>query len=141
MEDSNTRGVAFAGNPVEPTILINTAHPNNQEDGGKRFSVGHELCHILHDRFFGGEVSIASGQWAPINIEKRANAFSAMLLMPLDLINDKIGTLDVLLDTPAGIESLANQLKTSQKALVWHLYNLNKLDDFQRAKLTEAIGY
>ncbi|MBF0213981.1 MAG: ImmA/IrrE family metallo-endopeptidase [Magnetococcales bacterium] len=135
LNDSNIRGVAFAGDSVTPTILINTAHTNNQEEVGKRFSIGHELCHILHDRFFGGEVSIASGQWAPVNIEKRANAFSAMLLMPLDLINDKISLLTVPLDTQEGVESLAGQLKISKKALLWHLYNLNKLDWSQRAKL------
>ncbi|MBF0421850.1 MAG: ImmA/IrrE family metallo-endopeptidase [Magnetococcales bacterium] len=135
LSDSNIRGVAFAGGSVKPTILINTAHPNNQEEGGLRFSVGHELCHILHDRFFGGEVSIASGQWAPANIEKRANAFSAMLLMPLDLINAKIRNLTVPLDTPDGINNLAGQLKTSKKALLWHLYNLNKIDEFHREKL------
>ncbi|MBF0143648.1 MAG: ImmA/IrrE family metallo-endopeptidase [Magnetococcales bacterium] len=135
LNDSNIRGAAFAGDSVRPTILINTAHPNNKENSGKRFSIGHELCHILHDRFFGGEISIASGQWAPVNIEKRANAFSAMLLMPLDLINDKIRALSVPLDTPDGIEILANQLQASRTSLLWHLYNLNKLDESQRAKL------
>lgn len=135
LNDSNIRGVAFAGGSVMPTILINTAHPNNQENTGKRFSIGHELCHVLHDRFFGGEVSIASGQWVPANIEKRANAFSAMLLMPLDLINDKITAMNVPLDTHDGIETLANQLNVSRKSLLWHLYNLNKLDESRRTEL------
>ncbi|HIJ83472.1 MAG TPA: ImmA/IrrE family metallo-endopeptidase [Magnetococcales bacterium] len=133
--DSNIRGAAFAGSHVTPTIFINTAHPNNQQEEGQRFSIGHELCHILHDRFFGGEISIASGPWAPASIEKRANAFSAMLLMPVELINEKIRISPSPPDTPEGITYLSNALKVSKKSLVWHLYNLNKLDDTQLANL------
>ncbi|MBF0399791.1 MAG: ImmA/IrrE family metallo-endopeptidase [Magnetococcales bacterium] len=131
--------VEFAGHSVTPTILLNTAHPKNLQDEGRRFSIGHELCHILHDRFFGSEVAIASGPWAPANIEKRANAFSAMLLMPLDLINPLIRSLPCPLDTLDGIHSLAKQLRVGRRALVWHLYNLSKLDEAQRLNLEQTM--
>ncbi|MBF0164690.1 MAG: ImmA/IrrE family metallo-endopeptidase [Magnetococcales bacterium] len=135
LHDSNIRGVAIAGPSVMPTILLNSAHPNNRQDEGKRFSLGHELCHILHDRFFGSGIYHASGCWAPSCIEKRANAFSAMLLMPVDILNQKISALDEPLDSQEGIATLSTQLKVSRKSLIWHLYNLNKLDEFQRTKL------
>ena len=44
-------------------------------------TLAHELCHLLHD----GETSrvgIVSNRWAPYLMERRANAFAAMLLMP-----------------------------------------------------------
>lgn len=135
LDDSNIRGVAFAGESVTPTILINTAHLRNKQEEGLRFSIGHELCHILHDRLFGAEVSIASGPWAPANIEKRANAFAAMLLMPLDRVNQLIGAMEDALDSSKGITDLANRLLVSRSALVWHLYNLNKIDESQRSRL------
>ncbi|MBF0582748.1 MAG: ImmA/IrrE family metallo-endopeptidase [Magnetococcales bacterium] len=139
LSDNAIRGIAFAGHSVTPTILLNTAHPKNLQDEGRRFSIGHELCHILHDRFFGSEVAIASGPWAPANIEKRANAFSAMLLMPLDLINPLIRSLPCPLDTLDGIHSLAKQLRVGRRALVWHLYNLSKLDEAQRLNLEQTM--
>ncbi len=140
LEESNIRGVAFAGESVMPTILINTVHSFNQQPEGRRFTIGHELCHILHDRFFGGEVSIVSGPWAPANIEKRANAFSAMLLMPLDSINGLIESMVFPLDTIDGLTFLSNRLGVGKRALLWHLYNLCKLDEGQRVRLAWEMG-
>jgi len=50
MEDGELRGVALAGPDLRPIILVNTRHPKNQHESGRRFTIAHELCHVLHDR-------------------------------------------------------------------------------------------
>jgi len=44
------------------------------------------FCHILFDREYGTKWALASGPWAPRDLERRANAFAAMLLMPPGLL-------------------------------------------------------
>lgn len=128
LADSNIRGAAFAGEGVTPTILINGAHKNNRYEVGRRFTLGHELCHILNDRFFGSDVAVVTTPWAPEAIEQRANAFAAMVLMPLDLLNARIARMTEPLESTSGIAQLADTLRVSRRAVRWHLFNLNKLD-------------
>ena len=49
----------------------------------QRFTLAHELCHMLHDRSYGARLAIASGPWAPWGIEKRANALLAGAGVPM----------------------------------------------------------
>ncbi|MBF0461238.1 MAG: ImmA/IrrE family metallo-endopeptidase [Magnetococcales bacterium] len=140
LTDSNIRGAAFAGRKVTPTILVNRAHRNNQQPHGQRFTLGHELCHILNDRFFGGDVAVVTTPWAPAVVEERANAFAAMLLMPLELINARIQHMVEPLDSVEGIILLADQLQVSRRAVLWHLYNLGKLDSRQRVRLERDLA-
>lgn len=58
----------------------------------KRFSLAHEICHLLLDREYGDELAIASGPWAPVAIEQRANAFAAAFLMPTWLLRDELAS-------------------------------------------------
>ena len=50
LQSDSIRGVAIAGEDFEPRILLNTASVFNQSENGKRFTIAHELCHVLHDR-------------------------------------------------------------------------------------------
>ena len=56
-----------------------STHP---KAGRRRFTLAHELCHLLVDRDKGARLAIVSGPWAPLDVERRANAFAAALLMP-----------------------------------------------------------
>ena len=82
LSDQDTRGVSIAGPHHRPGIVVNTCHDRNAHGFGRRFTVAHELCHVLFDREAGHRLALASGPWAPHAIEQRANAFAAMLLMP-----------------------------------------------------------
>ncbi len=46
----------------------------------------------------------------------------------------------VPLDTLEGITQLACDMRVSRRACFWHLYNLNKLDDGQKACLEREVG-
>jgi len=45
-------------------------------------TLAHELCHLLVDRGSATELMVVSTPWAPPEIERRANAFAAELLLP-----------------------------------------------------------
>ncbi len=137
--DDSVRGVALAGGDIQPTILINTSHPMNQKDSGRRFTLAHELCHILHDRGYGRRLSLISGPWAPAGVERRANAFAAMLLMPPVLVNRHVSDLECTdIASVEVIETLADKMGAGFMATFEHLTNLGKLDEGQRERIREA---
>ena len=131
--NDSIRGVALAGEGLSPKILINVSHPYNNNDGGKRFTVGHELCHILFDRSRARRITHISGSWAPPGVERRANAFAAYLLMPRGLVMKHL-PVETKPDTTQ-IRRLSGAMKVNESALVEHLYNLDLIDDVEREKL------
>jgi hypothetical protein len=132
------RGAALAGDGLRPTIVINRDHPMNRAVAGRRFSISHELCHILHDRGRRRRVTHSSTPWAPAAVEQRANAFAAMLLMPPDVIRRVLPNLsgDVSLEAVA---SAAGAMQVSLRALIQHLANLNEIADEDRERLLQEL--
>ena len=124
LSEVGPRGVAFAGDHVQPTILVNTDHPSNGKFG-RRFTLGHELCHILFDRDHARNLAHSSTPWAPPVVEQRANAFAAMLLMPRSRAKRPIAADSKALRKE--IRSLARRLKVSEIALKRHLVNMGEL--------------
>ncbi|MXW60154.1 MAG: ImmA/IrrE family metallo-endopeptidase [Acidimicrobiales bacterium] len=90
LSDPELRAVAFVSDQHAPTIALNTSHRSAADPRARRFTLAHELCHLLHDRSYGASLAIASGPWAPLAIEQRANAFAAWLLMPPDRLKPAI---------------------------------------------------
>ena len=72
--------------PSQPDSRLELAEPRQLIVHRLAVHIGHELCHLLHDRSFGSRLVIVSGPWAPRAIEQRANAFAAWLLMPPSLV-------------------------------------------------------
>ena len=136
-ETDSIRGVALAGEGFSPKIVINLAHVYNSNEEGKRFTIGHELCHILFDRTRARRISHVSGSWAPRGIEKRANAFAAYLLMPRTLIAGNIVYGNRIDSEKLG--RLAGILRVNESPLVEHLYNINLIGDVERARLRSSI--
>ncbi len=138
LEDVGPRGAALAGDGLRPTIVINRDHPMNRAVAGRRFSIAHELCHVLHDRGRGRRVTHSSTPWAPAAVEQRANAFAAMLLMPPEVIRRVVPDLsgDVSLET---IADAAASMQVSLRALIHHLANLNEITDEDRERLLEDL--
>lgn len=118
LSDESIRGIALAGSQHRPG-----------------FTLAHELCHLLFDRAFGAHLAMASGPWAPRDIERRANAFAAMLLMPNQLVRRAVSMLPATLKTRADVLRVANQLQTSFGATLWHLKNLGYVDPVTRQRI------
>ncbi|MBB4097444.1 ImmA/IrrE family metallo-endopeptidase [Sphingomonas kyeonggiensis] len=133
LDTRNIRGVALAGSGIVPTVIINKNSPFSQNEAGRRFTMAHELCHILYDQSRARRVAQVSGPWAPGGVEKRANAFAAMLLMPRALI-ERYRRRSQGWSGPH-LAEIAEEMHVSVSALIEHLYNLGYIDEAQREAL------
>lgn len=134
LETETIRGVALAGDGLAPTILVNITSVFNATTAGRRFTLAHELAHLLYDRTMAKSVGISSGPWAPAGVEKRANAFAAMFLMPRPLVLNAFGS-DRRFNEIGVIVAAAEILQVRPTALIEHLFNLNFIDEFDRERL------
>lgn len=137
LETETIRGLAIAGQDVHPTIVINTSHPYNQNPRGKRFTIVHELCHILYDRGRARRITHVSTPWTNPAVEKRANAFAAMLLMPPSSVFQALGQVSSPRASLSWARELADRLGTSIKSTIEHLYNIRMISVDERELLRD----
>lgn len=138
LTDPAIRACSVFGPQHRPTVLRN--QNVNLGESAWRFVAAHELCHLLFDRAHGVNVSIASGQWAPRGLERRANAFAAMFLMPVQLVEQLVAnTVDPLVEKTELLR-LADTLRVTPRAAVHHFYNLTLMTEWDRDELFRALG-
>lgn len=135
--DEEIGGVAVARSGLAPLILVNTANPRNAYPSGRRFTLAHELCHLLHDRDRARNVALISGPWAPPGIEQRANAFAARLLMPDALVDAAFVEQNAKAHEPSfdQLLAVAKQLDVSVDALAHHMANRGYFSHTHRDRL------
>lgn len=129
-------GVALGGPGLVPTIIINEDHAINRHEHGKRFTVVHELCHLLHDRDRARRIAHSSTQWAPLAVEQRANAFAAMLLMSPGAVRAAFRPRHQRA-TLAEVGTMARELQVGLRAAIQHLANLGHITDDDRIRLLD----
>ena len=129
LSDESIRGVAVAGPRHRSGIVWNRNNHFNADARGRRFTLAHELCHLLFDRSAGQRLAVASGPWALPSLEQRANAFAAMLLMPIEAVRTVVAGLNEPIASRQGVESAADRMETGFSATLWHLRNLGFVDD------------
>ncbi len=132
-------GVALAGPDIGPAILVNSDHAQNRHGYGRRFTLAHELCHLLHDRDLARRVTHTSTPWAPVVVEQRANAFAAMLLMPQVAVRNALprSNADVEL---ADVQEMAQKLKVGARAAIQHLANIGEITGDDRERLLDEAA-
>jgi Zn-dependent peptidase ImmA (M78 family) len=133
LEDRTIRGVSFCSPTHRATILINGNSPFGRQPWSRNAILAHELCHLLHDRERATRVAVASGAWAPRAIEKRANAFAVMFLIPETAISLRGAS------KLADVRRIAKRFGASYRAVAYHLYHLHFLDDDELAQVLAAI--
>ena len=135
LSDRSVWAVAIAGPRHRSGIVWNRNNHFNADSRGLLFTLAHELCHLLFDRDVGHRLAVASGPWAPPSLERRANAFAAMLLMPTEAVRTVVAGMNELISTGQGISSVADRLQTGFSATLWHLRNLGFVDDSSRQRI------
>lgn len=85
--DPKLAGVTFADKVRGPTIVLNL-QGKNCNPGVRRFSLAHELCHVLVDSDRAEPLASLSGFLSDrgLDRERRANAFAARLLCPEEVV-------------------------------------------------------
>lgn len=140
LETDSVRGVALAGTGLKPIIVVNESSIYNGNEKSRRFTVAHELCHILHDQSRARKLAHISGPWASPAIEQRANAFAAWVLMPRALLMASLVEGEDFGDIES-VRRVADRIRVTDTALIWHLYNLGFIHDSQRESFLSDVGY
>ena len=83
----------------------------------------------------GQRLAVASGPWAPPSLERRANAFAAMLLMPTEAVRTVVAGMNEPISTGQGISTVADRLHTGFSTTLWHLRNLGFVDNTSRQRI------
>lgn len=135
LSDESIRGVAIAGPRHQSGIVWNRTNHFNADSRGRRFTLAHELCHLLFDRSAGQRLAVASGPWAPPSLEQRANAFAAMLLMPTETVRTVVARMNEPIATRQGVANVAQRLEAGFSATLWHLRNLGFVDDNSKQRI------
>ena len=139
LDTDSIRGAAIAGAGFSPRIVVNQTHYFNQNESGMRFTIAHELCHVLFDRTRARRLAHASsGRWAAQGIEQRANAFAAYLLMPRTLVLTHLQDANRI--EREDVQRLASRLHVNDSALLRHLQNLDLIDAERRERLRDEMG-
>jgi Zn-dependent peptidase ImmA (M78 family) len=126
LTDGNTRAVTIMSARFGAHIIVNSNYIRGTSERVRRFTLAHELGHILLDRARSARFAIASGPWAPVAIEKRANAFAAAFLMPESLVERTSVSIGAFgsLASPLLAGQLAETLNVSLSSLAERMYNL-----------------
>jgi len=74
--------VAFWAHGRQPAILWNASEKHQQNEGARRATLAHEICHLLVDRQDALPLAAVVGGAMERRLEQRANAFAAELLCP-----------------------------------------------------------
>lgn len=73
--------VAVWGRGLQPTIFVNTKGVRASKDTGKRFTLAHEMAHLLTDTDRDGDV-LGGREIPDRDMETQANAFAAEFILP-----------------------------------------------------------
>lgn len=131
-------GVAVVTPGRDPLIAVNRSGRFARSTTGRRMTLAHELCHVLHDMTENGIVGVVSGPWAPYVLERRANAFAAMLLAPEAAIESVLPR-DSETWTAGGLRDAMRALGIGISTLTWHLYNLRWISESERQAWVDEL--
>ncbi len=127
LEDRALRAVSILTEHGSAGIVVNQSYRLGTQGPVLRFTLAHELAHLLLDQNRARQLVVASGPWAPAEVEQRANAFAAAFLMPLPVLKKALGDLTEELQSPDSVSMVARRLDVSYSALVSRLQNLGRL--------------
>lgn len=137
--DEGVDGAALVRSGGRPVVAVNRSGRFARTPWGRRMTLAHELCHVLHDGDASGLVGVVSGEWAPYLPERRANAFAAMLLAPE-------AALQALLDrrpdrwTAADLRRAMQVLGVGATTLTRQLRNLKWISEAEREAWVDALA-
>lgn len=140
LSDPQLRAVTLLHGDGRAVVVVNTVYTRGNAAHVVRFTLAHELAHLVYDRLAARTLAQASGPWTPPRRERRANAVAAALLMPEKDLRIAISGLPDP-SFAADIRALAKQFEVGVTALVRRLENAGLLDDARaEAVLDELTG-
>ena len=141
LTDRRVRAVSLLAEGAAPLIAVNENYERGKTPGVVRFTLAHELGHLLLDRQRSRELAIVSGPWAPVDIEQRANAFAAAFLMPEVLVRRTLTHLVAPPSDFAALSEMAQRLGVSVSSVADRMRNLGLLADEEADALKGEAAY
>ena len=138
LEDNEIDGLAMFAPGKCPLAGVNLTGKYSSTRWGRRMTLAHELCHLLYDLGDDDNVGIVSNPWAPDLLEKRANAFAAMLLMPRQALEACLPA-NPRQWTPEDLHEAMGLLGVGRTALMNHLHNLGFISHSEKNAWLDAI--
>lgn len=123
LDDRGVEGVALWRPQRRPLIAINSTGQFSGKRWGRRMTLAHELCHLVHDGSPDLGLGLASNPWAPRMLERRANAFAAMFIAPQAAIERSLGPQPLRWE-PDDLSRAMGELGVGATTLCRHLQNL-----------------
>jgi Zn-dependent peptidase ImmA (M78 family) len=123
LENATIDGMAVFSPGLAPLVGVNLTGRFSSTRWGRRMTLAHELCHLLYDLSEDNKIGIVSSSWAPELLEKRANAFAAMLMMPREALKASL-PLNPRQWTAEDLGDAMKKLGVGRTALMNHLHNL-----------------
>jgi len=135
--------IAVLSEGHQPTIFINTRGLRSRFPTGRRVSLAHELCHLLVDTEGALPAVEVLGGRVPPDVEKRANAFAAELLLPRARAREMTrGHLECAATEEArrsaitdALNDLAQRFDVSHETAAWQVSNSTDLPEGQADRL------
>jgi Zn-dependent peptidase ImmA (M78 family) len=131
LESATIDGMAVFSPGKAPLVGINLTGKYSSTRWGRRMTLAHELCHLLYDLSDENSVGIISNSWAPELLEKRANAFAAMLMMPREALEASLPG-SPRQWTAEDLGDAMKKLGVGRTALMNHLHNLGFISHSER---------
>jgi Zn-dependent peptidase ImmA (M78 family) len=138
LSDTGIRAITVAGPYHAPTVFLNDQYVDGISEPVQRFSIAHELCHLLIDPDRAQNLGVTSGPWAPLDIEQRANAFAAAFLLPDSGVVQFAGEFETV-GTMDTVQALAGRYAVSMLAVIDHLLNIGLIKRFERDRLRALV--
>ena len=133
LDDPEIRSVCLVSGAAA-CVAVNRSFSHGDAAGVRRFSLAHELCHLLIDRDRAVSLAVASGPWAPLDLERRANAFAAAFLMPSELVGAAVRA-SAHAETRLLAQSIADLFEVPLSSAIDRLRNLEVLTHWEADRL------
>lgn len=125
--DQGIDAVAVWGAKNESAILINTEGHRSKYPTGRRFTLAHEICHLLVDKEGALPFADVVGGRVYKPVEQRANAFAAELLLPLHAVKNFIDKNQGIYELEDIINKLAELYDVSHEMSAWQYQKVTNI--------------
>jgi hypothetical protein len=111
--------IACWGAKHSPAIMLNVDGRYNRGKAGQRATLAHEICHLLVDRQRALPVAEVLGGFVPKDVEQRANAFAAELLVPRVAAGEAFASHGDPIDV---VSELTSRYGASKEIVAWQAF-------------------
>jgi Zn-dependent peptidase ImmA (M78 family) len=139
LSDPTIRAVTLLHEDGRAVVAVNNNYERGTAQHVVRFTLAHELAHLIYDRAAAGRLAIASGPWTPERIERRANGFAAGVLMPENLLREHARNHAGWNTDPRELGRMARDLGVGLTALAERLHNVGMLSRGAADGLLDAL--